>query len=310
MQINIISPNFKSLEKQLTLTFPDIIVILGDLQLESADIVFGLPKLDKLSELKHLKFVQLQSAGYDFLLRKENLGHIRFASASGAYNDSISEHMLTMNLNLFRHFNLHRDYQNKSIWQKWSQIKPVKLIKGCTVLIVGLGQIGGAYAKLIKQMGAHVIGLRRSNLAKPEYVDELYLSDKLESILPLADVVAISTPLDESTKHLFNQNMIDKMKDGSILINIGRGSIVDTEALADALESGKLSGAALDVTDPEPLPKEHRLWKIESAIITPHCAGGSGKTGIREATERIFLANVSKFLNGEKLINEVNLSVS
>ncbi|WP_010167739.1 D-2-hydroxyacid dehydrogenase [Candidatus Epulonipiscium viviparus] len=307
MQINIMAPNFAMIAERLKESYPEVTVAFGENNLENADIMFGIGKIERLPNLQNLKFVQLQSAGFDFLLEHKNLKHIKFASASGAYNDSISEHMLAMNLILFRHFNIHRDFQKMGVWQKWENVPAVRLIKYSTVLIIGMGEIGGAYAKLVKSMGAYVIGVRRSNLGKPDYADEVYLIDKLDDLLPRADVVAIAAPLNDETKHLIDVAAIAKMKDNAILINIARGAIVDTEALCDGLENGKLAGAALDVTDPEPLPADHRLWGIKSAIISPHCAGGAGKTGIQEAIIEIFLQNVARFIAGKKLINEITI---
>lgn len=307
LQANIIPKNFVRIIEQLKPKYQEIEFIYGEENIEQADIMLGIINLEKLATLPKIKYVQLQSAGFDFLANKKHLNHIRFASASGAYNSSISEHMLTMNLVLFRNFQIHRDFQNQNIWQKWCMVEQVRLIKGSTILIIGLGEIGGAYAKLVKSMGAYVIGVRYSNTNKPEYVDELYLVDRLDELLPRADVVAIAAPLNDNTKQLIDKVAIEKMKDGAILINVGRGAIVNTEALCDALESGKLAGAALDVTDPEPLPPEHRLWKIPSALITPHCAGGSGKTEITEGIAKIFEQNLEHFINGEQLINELNL---
>ncbi|ONI44236.1 hypothetical protein AN641_07705 [Candidatus Epulonipiscioides gigas] len=304
-QANIIPKNFVKIIEQIKPKYPEIEFIYGEKNIEQADIMLGMINFEKLLTLPNIKYVQLQSAGFDFLANKKHLNHIRFASASGAYNSSTSEHMLTMNLVLFRNFQIHRDFQNQNIWQKWGMVERVRLIKGSTILIIGLGEIGGAYAKLVKAMGAYVIGVRHSNAHKPEYVDELYLANKLDELLPRADVVAVAAPLNDNTKQLIDKAAIEKMKDGAILINVGRGAIVNTDALCDALESGKLSGAALDVTDPEPLPKEHRLWKIKSAIITPHCAGGTGNTGINEGVAKIFEQNLQRFIENKKLINEI-----
>ena len=132
--------------------------------------------------------------------------------------------------------------------------------------------------------------------------------EDLDQLLPQADVVAVTLPGTEATRGLINKERLAKMKEGAVLLNVGRGFIVDTEALCDALESGHLSGAGVDVTDPEPLPSDHRLWKIPTAVITPHV---SGFYHLRETHERIveiFAENLEHFRNGEPLRNQVDFS--
>ncbi len=121
-------------------------------------------------------------------------------------------------------------------------------------------------------------------------------------------MVALSLPETKETYKLFSKEKISKMKKDSVLINIGRGTAIDTEALCDALESGKLLGAALDVTDPEPLPKDHRIWGIKNAIITPHVSGNYNLKETHHRIVKIAVNNLERFIKGEELRNVVNLS--
>ena len=161
----------------------------------------------------------------------------------------------------------------------------VKSIYGSTALILGLGNIGGEFAKRFKALGGHTIGVRRTDAQKPDFVDELYLMDKLEELLPRADVVALSLPETKETMKLIDAHKLARMKKGAILVNVGRGSAIDTDALRDALNSGHLSGAALDVTDPEPVPPDHPLWDTKNVLITPHISGGYN---LPETYEKVF----------------------
>ena len=172
--------------------------------------------------------------------------------------------------------------------------------------VLGLGDIGGEFAKRAKALGARVIGVRRKGTDKPDYVDELILTEKLDEYLPTADCVAITLPGTKETKGMFGAERLSKMKDGAVLLNVGRGMIVDSDALYDALESGKLSGAAVDVTDPEPLPAKHPLWQQENAVITPHVSGGFHLPETHDRIIRIMAENLSAFRKGEPLRNVVD----
>ena len=167
----------------------------------------------------------------------------------------------------------------------------------------GLGLDFGA-----KALGARVIGVRRTGTDKPDFVDELIHTDKLDEYLPQADCVAITLPGTTATKGMFDAERMAKMKDGAILLNVGRGMIVDTDALCAALENGKLAGAGVDVTDPEPLPTDHPLWKMENAVITPHISGGYHLQETHDRIVRIMAENLKRFLAGEPLRNVIDFS--
>jgi phosphoglycerate dehydrogenase-like enzyme len=184
----------------------------------------------------------------------------------------------------------------------------MKAIFNSTALIAGMGDIGGEFAKRLKALGAYTIGIKRTDADKPDYLDEQYTMDKLESLLPRADVVALCLPDTKLTDKIINKSTLKLMKNDAVLINVGRGNAVDTEALCAALEAGQLFGAALDVTDPEPLPKEHRLWSIENAIITPHVSGGYSLDETLERIVRIAVNNLEAFIQGKSLINVIDCS--
>lgn len=271
-----------------------------------ADVILGNVPESTLTGSPKLLWLQTNSAGVEGYIQPGVLAeNTLLTNATGAYGLAISEHMLGMLLELFKKLELYRDAQKDG---KWQSLGAVKAVYGSTVLVLGMGDIGGEFGKRCKALGAKVIGVRRSNRQKPEYADEVHLLEDLDKLLPQADVVAVTLPGTEATRGLLNRERIAKMKEGAVLLNVGRGYIVDTDALCDALESGHLSGAGLDVTAPEPLPAEHRLWRIPTAVVTPHV---SGHYHLRETHERIvgiFVENLEHFRKGEPLRNQVDFS--
>lgn len=269
-------------------------VILGNVP---AAMLYGSPALE---------WLQTNSAGVEAYIQPGVLaGDTLLTNATGAYGLAIAEHMLGMLLELFKKLELYRDAQKIGAWQSQGAVKAVY---GSTVLVLGMGDIGGEFAARCKALGAKVIGVRRSPRPCPEYADEVHLLEDLDSLLPQADVVAITLPGTDATRGLMSRERLAKMKEGSVLLNVGRGFIVDTEALCDALERGHLSGTGVDVTDPEPLPPTHRLWNIPTAVVTPHI---SGFYHLRETHERIvgiFLENLRHFQAGEPLRNLVDFT--
>ena len=155
-------------------------------------------------------------------------------------------------------------------------------------------------------MGAHVIGVRRTNGEKPEGVDEQVTIDKLDEILPRADLVAMNLPGGEATLNLMDERRLRLMKKGAYLINVGRGVSIDQEALIKVLKEEHLGGAALDVTVPEPLPENDPLWDAKNIIITPHVASNYLLAETFERFVRISAENLKRYANGEPLENVVD----
>jgi phosphoglycerate dehydrogenase-like enzyme len=273
---------------------------------QAADIViiFGNPPADFTRRCPRLRWIQLQSAGTDGYVNGEIGDSIQLTSATGGYGHSVSEHMLAVTLMLYKKLHLYRDEQNHARWQNRGMVKS---IQDAVVLVVGMGDIGGEYARRMKALGCYVIGMRRTSQPKPAYVDEQLLSDALDEALPRADIVALIVPGVKATTGLLNRERIALMKKSAIVINAGRGGAIDANALADALESGQLDGAGLDVTDPEPLPSNHRLWRIENVVITPHVAGGRNMKETAEHIMELNLENTGRFVKGETLKSLVDM---
>ena len=253
---------------------------------------------------KSLEWLQLSSAGADRYFPSDVLPeHVLLTNAVGAYGLAVSEHMTAFTFSLLRRFPQYARNQHDHIWKIMGSIKAVS---ESVILVIGMGDIGGMYARQMKALGATVIGVRRTIKEKPEWVDEQYTVNELDKVLPRADVVAMVIPGGDATRHLMDARRFSLMKDGAYLINVGRGTAVDTDALTDALKSGKLAGAALDVTDPEPLPADHPLWEIDNVIITPHASGNYLLNGTLDRVVEILTENFDNFVSGRPLKNIVD----
>ncbi len=225
-------------------------------------------------------------------------------NATGAYGPAVAEHMLAMIFSLYKKLHLYRDHQRNNEWIDEGEVKSVV---GAKVLILGLGDIGGHFAKLIKALGAYTIGLRRTGTDKPEYLDELHLMDELDTLLPLVDIVVMVLPATKETYQIMNEKRLRSMKSDALLINGGRGNAIDTEALCKVMTSGHLLGAGLDVTDPEPLPKDHPLWQIPNLLLTPHVSGWHHLPETVERITQICAYNIEAFLKNAPLKSVIDM---
>ncbi|MGH8242927.1 MAG: D-2-hydroxyacid dehydrogenase [Steroidobacteraceae bacterium] len=178
-------------------------------------------------------------------------------------------------------------------------------VKGRTMLVVGLGGIGTEVAKRAHALGMTVLAVRNSGTYGPPYVAEVGLPDKLLTFAGRADVIVSTLPLTPETKGLMNKAFFDAAKRGALFINVGRGGTVVTDDLVAALRDGRLGGAGLDVTDPEPLPPDHPLWKAPNLIITPHVA--AAVEGDEEPRWLLAKENLRRYAAGGKLLSEVDL---
>jgi phosphoglycerate dehydrogenase-like enzyme len=273
---------------------------------ENADVIFGNVDPKLLVYAKKLKLLQLLTAGTDGYVGALPEG-ATLCNTTGAFSLAISEHLLAMLLMLLKRLHQYRDNQNKALWRDMGNVRSVEDL---TVLVLGMGDIGGAFAKKVKALGAYVIGVRRKNAEKPPYADEVYagLSDEeLDKLIPRADVIALAMPNTGETRGIMDKSRISIMKKNAILLNVGRGNAVDTEALTDAVERYDIL-CGLDVTDPEPLDETHKLWRMENALITPHVSGFFHLKQTHDNMVSIAAQNIERLLSGTELTNVVDLS--
>ncbi len=272
--------------------------------LAEATIILGAPTPDDLIHAKNLQWLHTMWSGLDEYMGKTASPHCRMSTSTGANAQAVSEHMLAMLLAVCRRLPQARD---GFVAGQWRKLGAPKNICGSTVLILGAGNIGGRFGKLCQALGAHTIGLRRTPCDGLEGFHQMETMDKLDSLLPTVDVVALSLPRTPETDNLLNSQRFALMKEGTVLINAGRGNAIDQAALLEALQKGTLWGAAIDVTEPEPLPQGDPLWSAPNLLLTPHCAGGVDTELTRSNVIRIAQENLRRYLAEEPLLNEVTV---
>ena len=241
--------------------------------------------------------------------------HVTICNARGAHNISTAEWTISAILAMLKYLRTYIDIQRSGDWRRRSEVThayeqlthdhrqshpPVKLeeLTGKTVLLVGHGSIGKDIEHMLEPFHVQLIRVARTARSEPL----VHPVSELDSLLPHADVVVLILPLTAESKGLIGARQIDLMRQGALLVNAARGGIVQTDALVDALNAGKIR-AAVDVTDPEPLPIGHPLWKCPNLLITPHVGGSSPEFGRRSL--KIAADELSRYMKGEPLRNVV-----
>lgn len=227
----------------------------------------GLFVYHPINEFTSLRYIQLTSAGFD----RVPMGYIRahgieIHNAKGVYSGPMAEFAVGGVLQLYKKFGTFRDNQKSHRWEKQRDLQE---LAGKTVCIVGCGSVGTACAKRFTAFDVRVLGVT-AHPRQMEQFESVLGMERLDDVLAESDVVVLTLPLTEETYHLFGQALLQRMKRGAVLVNISRGSIVDTGALISALENGLLSGAVLDVFEEEPLMEGSPLWGFENVVLTPH----------------------------------------
>lgn len=264
-------------------------------KIETASIVITrelTPEL--LDHADRLDWIQALNAGVDSydLDRIEERGVV-LTNASGVHANPIAEQVLGYMLVFER--NLHYGF-DQQVSREWHHYTGGEL-RGGTLSVLGVGDIGARIAELGSALGMTVLGTKRSLDAVPDAVDEIYPPSDTHHVLSRGDYVVVACPLTERTEGMIGPEAFASMKPDAVLINIGRGPIVDGDALVAALRKGRIRGAALDVTEPEPLPQTSPLWELSDVIITPHMAGSTPHYWKRSA--EIFATNYTRYLDGE-----------
>jgi len=269
-----------------------------------SEVVFGRIPPHLLIELPNLKWQHLASAGANGLTDRAIYANksIILTKSSGTFGIPIAEHIIGMMIALSRDFG---HYYKKQFEGIWDETFPNLLdISGSTVLIVGLGDIGTEVSRHLSVFGCRIIGLRRNAAKQHDEIKDVRSVKQLREVLPEADYVIICTPGTAETEKLFGKEEFELMKNTAIIINIGRGMIIDSDALADALNRRKIFGAGLDVTEPEPLPSGHPLWSARNILITPHVSAATSVTTQRRVM--VFIEQLKKYVAGQQLSNIVD----
>jgi phosphoglycerate dehydrogenase-like enzyme len=297
---------------RLSDSLPDIKVVVPETEEEAkrevrdADAAFGTVPKDALALAGRLRWLQAPAAapaaGYYY---PELVKHpVQVTNFREIYNDHIANHIMAFVLAFARGLHYYIPQQLRGEWKPGTLDKGVVHLAEATALVVGVGGIGSEAARLCAAFGMKVIGIDARRADKPEGVAELHRPDALDRLLPRADFVILTIPHTPQTEGLFNAARFRLMKSGAFFINIGRGMTTKLDALNDALRSGHLGGAGLDVYEIEPLPKGHPLWTAPNVLLTPHTAGYGPY--LDERRYDIILDNTRRFLKGQPLRNLVD----
>jgi len=255
-----------------------------------------------LSDTPSLRWVQATSSGVDRLLANPPPAGVVITNAAGIKSEPVAEHALALLLGLARQ--LHRSLQRQRgrVWDKTGLATGMRSLHGMHIVCLGYGAVGQAFARKAKALGARVTALNRSGSGGPP-ADQVDALSRLSDHLPTAEAVVLCLPLARETRHILGKVELARLRPDALIVNIGRGELIDEAALADALARGALAGAGLDVFHSEPLPAESPLWDLDSVILTPHVAGH----GIDADGEfvRLVIKNAARIEQGRPLLNVV-----
>jgi len=272
--------------------------------LADATVTYGLPPIDRLAQASRLAWIQLISAGVpQDLCSVAARRNIKVTNLAGLYGPSIGEHALGLMIMLAR--NLHRAVRNQE-QKRWDRevARTMTDLHGRTVAIIGLGNIGRNLARLARTCGMRVLGCRRTEKPVP-LVDRVYRCHETHAMLAEADYVVVTAPLTANTEGMLGPAEFQAMKRGVVYINVSRGGIAQEQALLEALRSGQVAAAGMDVFAVEPLPAEHPFWTMPQVVLTPHYSGETVNQSSLPA-ER-FARNLHSWLTGREMEGVVDL---
>ena len=302
------------LEAEVITVPPDPDARLSDEQCERIDLAYYSSDLiagplarsffSALHRAPRLSWLHTRNAGVDHPIFGRMLERgVTLSTAAGATAEPIAQSAIAGLLALSRGFPAYADAQQRHAWEPAEDRGRPDLLDQ-TLVVFGLGAIGSAIARIAQAIGMHVVGVRRSPAREGDPVDELHHPDALPSLLPRAEWLALACPLTAETRGLFDAAAFAAMPRGAHLLNVARGPVVDEPALIEALRSGQLGGAYLDVFEEEPLPEDSPLWDLPRVIVTPHNSGASAGNDPRAA--EIFFDNLVRWARGEPLRNVVS----
>lgn len=278
--------------------------------LAQADILFDFDHSNReaLPELApKLRWVQATSAGIGQMVRSlgyaERMPGVQYSTASGTHSHPLAEFCAMAMMMFSRNLWQMQALQSQARWERFGASD----LMGRTLTILGLGRIGRQVARVSSALDMRVLGVKRTvEGIEPSslFCDALYTPDQLDELLPQSEFLIIITPHTDETEQMITARELALLPKGAVLINIGRGAIIDETALIEALQSGHLAGAALDVFATEPLPSDSPLWSMPNVLVSPHSASTSDRENSR-LTE-LFCDNLERFLNGQPLRNLLN----
>ena len=274
-------------------------------ELPDADAVISWPQREALLVAQRLRWVHCTSAGIERIRQLPELiemDAVTLTNGRGAHAATIADHTFAFILAFTRNLRDIMEDQRAHRWERAARSQGARELSGSTLGILGLGKIGSEIARRAPGFGLRLRALDVNPAAEAPGVSEVWPLERLHEFLPTVDYLAIAIPITAETRHLIGARELALMRPEAYLCVMSRGGIVDQDALAEALKEGRLAGAGLDATEPEPLPAQHPLWDLPNVIISPHCSGASRQTS--ERGREILRQNLTRFLAGEPLINQ------
>jgi phosphoglycerate dehydrogenase-like enzyme len=290
-------------------SFPEIdfVVAFDDADhveaIRDADAFFGWPSGDAFAAAKQLKWIACPGMGIDKIVAYQNIvdSDVPITNAPGTHVTSMGDHVVGAMVGLTHRFQEAFEDRQKKIWSTEKYASRITEITGTTVGIFGLGAIGRAVADRVSAFGTKIYAIDPAPANVPPSIKECWDLDRLDDLAKVSDFLVVAAPVLDSTRNSIDARRIAMMPEGSYIIVISRGEIVDEDAMCDALESGHLAGAALDATAVEPLADDSRLWKLPNVILTPHSSALTPE--LYEMRRQAFTANLKRFSAGEPLEN-------
>lgn len=308
IKLLIYPPDQADLPGRLRAAVPDVTVAIAAddaaaiREIADADAFYGRITPELLAAAGRLRWIQSTAIGLERTMFPELIAHpVVMTNPRGIFSDDIADHVMAMVTGFARQLPRLLRQQLRHEWQPDDY--QVMHLPDCTLGIFGLGGIGSAIARRASAFEMRVIAVDARRAEAPPEVTALLPSERLNEMLGASDFVVISAPETPETRGLFGSAAFQAMKNSAYLINIGRGKIVQLDALVEALRAGKIAGAGLDVFEIEPLPANHPLWAMENVVITPHVAGVGPHTG--ERRHQVLIENLRRFAAGEPLLNLV-----
>ena len=268
-----------------------------------ADIVIGRLPREAFLKAERLKWVQSNGVGFETMLYPEMLSsEVIITNTAGALDSSVAEHAVALVLAYTRGLTTFERNRKDRIWN--GEFPGIFQVSGKTACVAGLGSIGKGIASRLNSLGANIIAIDAQVHTPPEGVSRVFPPNQMLDALAQSDIVVIALPLTDGTRGLFDSKCFESMKETALLVNIARGPIVNESDLIEALGSGQIAAAGLDVFEEEPLPESSPLWDMPNVIFAPHVGGRSAES--RDNIRGIFKENLRRYMNQEPLLNIID----
>lgn len=272
-------------------------------ELSNADGLIS-PQLtrDQLRGAKQLSWVQILNAGVEDVLPLVRSTNITLTNLKVVLGPEVADHAMALLLSLTR--GLYETIPARGRWEQPENVAQLTELRGKTAVIVGVGGVGTQIAGRANGFGMTIIGVDPKDAAPASFIKQMVKPNQIDTVLPMADAIFVTVPETPATKGMIGAAQFQEMKRGAYFIAVSRGTVYSMDGLVQALSSKRLAGAGVDVTDPEPLPKNHPLWKFKNAVITPHIAGASDRSLPRVL--ELLRENINRFAAGQPLLNTID----